>query len=142
METYEPVFNSIIIGDEIFECPKTEYEWLYPERFIGQNLVWFFANHICIDDFASRETINKFFRIWDNWMTLTHVLHVATGHELVSTVENCRDYITDEDLQEQLIRTIQPIKNLKPYAGYMMFVRRTKNEELRKLRHTIWSLLK
>lgn len=142
METYEPIFTQVDVAGVVIDCPQTEHEWLYPDEYVGKNIIWFMVHHICLNDFVSTETINRFFRVEGSLKLLSQILSMANGQELVNTVENCRDYITDTDLQEQLINIIQSVKNLKPYAGYLMFVRRTKNEELRKFRHTIWSLLK
>lgn len=99
--------------------------------------IW--AKHIYLEDFVSNETINKFFRIYDNWKLLEHILSVATGHEYLTTNDNARDHITDLDLQEPLIRCLL----YKSNSGvYDVFVKMTKDPNLKTIRHNIWNFLK
>lgn len=139
METHEPLFRQIQFGDEIIDCPATEHEWLYPEEYVGKNIMWYMAKHIYLEDFVSNDTINKFFRIYDNWKLLEHILSVATGHEYLTTIDNARDHITDLDLQEPLIRCLL----YKSNSGvYDVFVKMTKDPNLKTIRHNIWNFLK
>lgn len=139
METHEPIFTQVDVAGKVIDCPKTEYEWLYPTEYIGKNIVWYMAMHICLEDFVSTKTINKFFHIHDNWMLLDHILNVATGHEYLTTIDNAREHITDLDLQEPLIRTLLYRGNTSVYD---IFVKMTKDETLKTIRHNIWNFLK
>lgn len=140
METHKPIFFGTTIGDTFIECPKTRNEWLYPSDFEGKSIVWYMMYHIHLEDFVDKETINKFFYRGTNWQSFKETLYKANRHHYENMIANARDYITDENLQELLVRTIQ--WNDSGYKMYDYLVRMTKNEELRKLRHTIWSLLK
>lgn len=95
--------------------------------------------HICLEDFVSPKVINKFFHIGENWLMLEHILSVASGHEYLTTIDNAREHITDLDLQEPLIRTIL----YRSSSGlYDVFVKMTKDPDLRIIRHNIWNFLK
>lgn len=140
METNNPIFFGTTVRDTFIECPKTRHEWLYPSDFEGKSIVWYMMYHIHLEDFVDRETINKFFYRGTNWQSFKETLHTASSVHYLNMIENARDYITDDALQEILIKTIQ--WNDSGYKMHNCFVRMTKDEELRKLRHTIWSLLK
>lgn len=139
METHEPKFTGIEIGNETIDCPKTEHEWLHPTEYVGKHIVWYMAKHIFLEDFVSRETINKFFHQQERWAIFDHIITTATGYEFLNMIDNSREYITDLDLQERLIRTILT----KASSGtYDIFVKMTKDPSLKLVRHNIWNFLK
>lgn len=141
METYNPIFTSVQLGDTIIECPKNRYQWLYPDGYEGRNIVWFMLYHIYLEDFLDTTIINDFFCRGMNWASLRESMANATGHQKLNLLDNCREYYTLESHQQMLIELI-----MKSYRGkqgaYDIFVKMTKDPELRKLRHGIWMMLK
>jgi hypothetical protein len=139
METYEPIFTQVDVAGEVIDCPKTEHEWLYPDDYVGKNIIWFMANHICLNDFVSTETINRFFQVPGSWQLLNQILPTANGHQYLNIIDNAREHVTDLDLQETLIRIILQKHN----SGlYDIFVKMTKDLHLKTVRHNIWNFLK
>lgn len=140
METHKPIFFGTTIGDTFIECPKTEHEWLYPCGFEGKSILWYMIHHIHLEDFLDPKLVNQFFCRGRNWLDLRDQMTTLKGHYKLTLLDNCRDYYTIEDHQQMLTELV--MKTYNKVGAYNIFVKWTKDDELRKLRHTIWSLLK
>lgn len=128
-------------GYGAIQIPEGRASWMLPKEFVGEDINWYMvqSDHIRL---IPAGYIDEFYQNPSHRLLFEHLLHVCSSSEYLNLICNSCHYIRSPEHQQWLM-TAMNYKN-KTAAEFMIDDLRNspEDQELKKLRTSIWMLIK